>query len=51
MFVYQVITVPHIALYMTSTYNSRTAVQYRMTPIYNITLTTVQYRTFTDPLL
>ena len=35
----------------TSTYNSKTAVQYRMTPIYNSTLTTVQYRRFTDPLL
>ena len=51
MFVYQVETVPHIPLYMTSTYNSKTAVQYHMTPIYNSTLTTVQYRTFTDPLL
>ena len=40
-----------VPLYMTSTYNSKTAVQYRMTPIYNSTLTTVQYRTFTDPLL
>ena len=40
-----------VSLYMTSTYNSKTAVQYRMTPIYNSTLTTVQYRTFTDPLL
>ena len=49
MFVYQVKTVPHIPLYMTSTYNSKTAVQYRMTPIYNSTLTTVQYRTFIDP--
>ena len=47
MFVYQVKTVPHIPLYMTSTYNSKTAVQYRMTPIYNSTFTTVQYRTFT----
>ena len=47
MFVYQVKTVPHIPLYMTSTYNSKTAVQYRMTPIYNSTLTTAQYRTFT----
>ena len=51
MFVYQVKTVPHIPLYMTSTYNSKTAVQYHMTPIYNSTLTTVQYRTSTDPLL
>ena len=51
MFVYQVKTVPHISLYMTSTYNSKTAVQYHMTPIYNSTLTTVQYRTFADPLL
>ena len=51
MFVYQVKTVPHIPLYMTSTYNSKTAVQYHMTPIYNSPLTTVQYRTFTDPLL
>ena len=32
-----------VPLYMTSTYNSKTAVQYRMTPIYNSTLTTVQY--------
>ena len=40
-----------VPLYMTSTDNSKTAVQYRMTPIYNSTLTTVQYRTFTDPLL
>ena len=38
-------------LYMTSTYISKTAVQYRMTPIYNSTLTKVQNRTFTDPLL
>ena len=29
-----------VPLYMTSTYNSKTAVQYRMTPIYNSTLTT-----------
>ena len=48
MFVYQVKTVPHIPLYMISTYNSKTAVQYRMTPIYSSTLTTVQYRTFTE---
>ena len=40
-----------VPLYMTPTYNSKTAVQYRMTPIYNSTLITVQYRTFTDPLL
>ena len=40
-----------LPLYMTSTYNSKTAVQYRMTPTYNSTLTTVQYPTFTDPLL
>ena len=46
MFVYQVKTVPHI-LYMTSTYNSKTAIQYCMSPIYNSTLTTVQYRTYT----
>ena len=51
MFVYQVKTVPHKPLYMTSTYNSKTAVQYHMTPIYNSTLITVQYRTITDPLL
>ena len=50
MFVYLLKTVPHMPLYMTSTYNSKTAVQYHMTPIYNNTLTTVQYRTFTDPL-
>ena len=31
----QVKTVTHIPLYMTSTYNSKTAVQYHMTPIYN----------------
>ena len=51
MSVYQVKTVPQIPLYMTSTYKRKTAVQYRMTPIYNSTLTTAQYRTFTDPLL
>ena len=51
MFVYQVKTVPHIPLYMTSTYDSKTAVQYHMTPIDNITLRTVQYRTFTGLLL
>ena len=40
-----------VPLYMTPTYNIKTAVQYRITPIYNSTLTTVQYSTFTDPLL